>query len=108
MRLEEPLTLITFHVLRLMSGFPTGPAAPMQAAAGDVHWKKCFEFVDRMVAAVPEADRKVAVPTFRSRGCAPRPGGTPQHGLLNRTQAMLCRESVLHLAGASSDSRCLV
>lgn len=30
-----------------------------QAAGGDDHWKRCFEFVDRMVAAVPESDRKV-------------------------------------------------
>ncbi len=58
----EMLTLIRFHVLRLMSGFLTGAAASTQAAAGDGHWKKCFEFVDRMVAAVPEADRKVGSP----------------------------------------------
>ncbi len=36
---------------------------------------------------------------------APRPGGTPHQGLLNLRKRQLCRESVLHLAGASSDSR---
>lgn len=29
-----------------------------QAAAGDAHWQKCFDFVKRMVAAVPEEQRK--------------------------------------------------
>lgn len=31
----------------------------MQAAAGDAHWEKCFELMKRMVAAVPEKQRKV-------------------------------------------------
>lgn len=29
-----------------------------QAAAGDPHWRKCFNYVTRMVAAVPEEQRK--------------------------------------------------
>lgn len=34
--------------------------SPEQAAAGDGHWDKCFAYVERMVAAVPEEQRKVA------------------------------------------------
>lgn len=33
--------------------------SPKQAAAGEPHWKKCFEYVDRMISAVPESERKV-------------------------------------------------
>jgi tetratricopeptide (TPR) repeat protein len=33
--------------------------SPEQAAAGDGHWDKCFAYVERMVAAVPEEQRKV-------------------------------------------------
>mmetsp|Transcript_14445 Transcript_14445/g.43688 ORF Transcript_14445/g.43688 Transcript_14445/m.43688 type:complete len:721 (-) Transcript_14445:878-3040(-) len=33
--------------------------SPEQAKGGDGHWKKCFEYVERMVAAVPENERKV-------------------------------------------------
>jgi chemotaxis protein histidine kinase CheA len=32
--------------------------SPQQAAAGDAHWDKCFDYVKRMVAAVPEEQRK--------------------------------------------------
>jgi hypothetical protein len=42
--------------------------SPERAAAGDGHWDKCFAYVERMVAAVPEEQRKVRRPASLVQG----------------------------------------